>query len=134
VGKPTKAEHRKRVNQVRMMLATGYTRADILQYAADKWGSAERTGDDYIATATAEIQAGAKTSKEEDVAAAREVYRAITREQIGRGDLRGAAQTQDKFCRLLGLDAPSKTEVTGGDGGAVKVVVEHVGREEWQGT
>ena len=41
---------------------------------------------------------------------------------------------KERRAKQLGLDAPAKSEVTGSDGGPVKVVVDHVGREEWSGT
>jgi len=113
VSKPTKAEHRNRIKQVRNLLATGTPRPDILQYAHDKWSICDATVDDYIALASAEIQASAASSREDDVANARAVYETIMREQIGRGDLRGAASTMDKLCRLFGLDAPTRVEQSG---------------------
>jgi hypothetical protein len=119
--KPTAAEHRKRINQVAAMLATGTRRADILQYAAEKWQIAKRASDNYIATATEELRAANTTSREDDVANARALYTIILREQISTHDTKAAAATLDKLCRLLGLDAPTKSEQSG----EVKIVVEY---------
>ena len=61
--KPTAAEYRKRLSQIRAMLLTGAPRGDILQYVAEKWSGAERTADYMIAEATAEIHEAAKPDK-----------------------------------------------------------------------
>ena len=57
--------------------------------------------------------------------------------RVQQGDERAvdrALKIMERRARLLGLDAPSKTEQSGSDGEPLKIVVEHVGREEWQGT
>jgi hypothetical protein len=46
----------------------------------------------------------------------------------------GRLHIKDRRAKQLGLDASVKTEVTGSEGGPVKVIVDHVGREEWSGT
>ena len=40
----------------------------------------------------------------------------------------------ERRSRLLGLDEPTKTQVSGDEGAPMKIVVEHVGRDEWKGT
>ena len=57
--------------------------------------------------------------------------------RVQQGDERAvdrALKIMERRARLLGLDAPSKSEQSGSDGEPLKIVVEHVGREEWQGT
>ena len=57
--------------------------------------------------------------------------------RVQQGDERAvdrALRIMERRARLLGLDAPSKSEQSGSDGEPLKIVVEHVGREEWQGT
>ena len=51
--KSTKVEKDFRVNRVARMLAQGAVRSEILQYAAEKWGVSERTGDTYMECARA---------------------------------------------------------------------------------
>jgi len=114
--KPTAAEYRKRVNHVAAMLATGSARADIMQYGAEKWDLSIRAVDNLIARATVEIREAADSTKTDDEANARAIYMMVLREQIGRRDFRGAVATNDKLCRLLGLNAPERTEHTGADG------------------
>ena len=57
--------------------------------------------------------------------------------RVQQGDERAvdrALKIMERRARLLGLDAPSKSEQSGSDGEPLKIVVEHVGREEWAGT
>ena len=122
MAKSTKAEHRKRINQVAAMLATGSPRADIIEFSRDRWHVTSHATDKYIAEATKEIREAAETTREDDVANARAVYALLLREQIGSRDYRGAATTTEKLCKLLGLDAPTK--ITDGDGNPpFKVVI-----------
>ena len=56
---------------------------------------------------------------------------------VSAGDLQAIdrlLRIEARRAKLLGLDAPQRQEVAGADDGPLKIVVEHVGREEWQGT
>jgi hypothetical protein len=56
---------------------------------------------------------------------------------VNAGDLQAIdrlLRIEARRAKLLGLDAPQRQEVAGVDDGPLKIVVEHVGREEWQGT
>lgn len=119
--KPTAAEHRKRINQVAAMLATGTRRPDIIEYCREKWSVTVGATDKYIGQATAEMREANAGNREDDIAAARAVYGIILREQIQGHHTKDAAATLDKLCRLLGLDAPAKSEQSG----EVKIVVEY---------
>jgi len=55
MGKASKAEIVQRVDTVRRLKASGATRSDILRFAADEWGVAPRTADDYIGKANKQI-------------------------------------------------------------------------------
>jgi len=52
MGKATKAQMEDRIAQALRMMRKGYTRANILQYAAKKWGVEQRATDEVIKKAT----------------------------------------------------------------------------------
>ena len=51
MAKSTKIEVDMRVNRVARLLANGAVRSEIVQYAANEWGVADRQTDNYIARA-----------------------------------------------------------------------------------
>ena len=56
---------------------------------------------------------------------------------VNAGDLQAIdrlLRIEARRAKLLGLDSPQRQEVAGADDGPLKIVVEHVGLEEWQGT
>jgi hypothetical protein len=56
---------------------------------------------------------------------------------VNAGDLQAIdrlLRIEARRAKLLGLDAPQRQEVAGADDGPLQIIVEHVGREEWQGT
>ena len=110
--KPTAAEYRKRLSQIRAMLLTGAPRGDILQYVAEKWSGAERTADYMIAEATAEIHEAAKPDKAAEIEEARAFYKLVMAQQMAAGDYRGAVTTRNCLVTLLGLAEPERVNVT----------------------
>jgi hypothetical protein len=125
-GKSTAVEHRRRVNQVRTMLATRNTREDIIQFGTHAWGISRRAIDGYIQAATAELTKASAASIDQDSALVREIYALAIRELIVAEDWRGVGQLLSQFSRLLGLDAPLRVEQSG----ALRVIVEYVDADD----
>lgn len=118
--RPTDEEIVQRVSDVYVLLLNGTPRRSILQHAARTWGVKTRQADEYIARASAEFDARSAViyEREHGKALARLddlYYRAITK-----GDLKLALDTQRERNKVLGLYAPTRTELTGAAGGPIK--------------
>lgn len=60
VSRCTKAERRVRISEVVGLVVCGKTRADILRFAAETWGIAERQTETYMAAAYLDLEQSAK--------------------------------------------------------------------------
>lgn len=76
--KSTRSEIEQRINAVYLLLLRRAPRAQILQYAAAKWGVSDRTSDDYIARArdrmVRECAIDREIARAEHVAIRRDLY------------------------------------------------------------
>jgi hypothetical protein len=98
------------------MLASLHHRADIIQYAAEKWHVKARQTDNYIAEALSEMRKAVENDAANEVALARENYALFIREQIAKHDWNGAGLNESRLCHLLGINAADKHELTGPNG------------------
>ena len=116
MAKITKAEMENRVTQVTDLLLKGGKRGHILQYAEEKtdWNVSISMIDKYIAAATKEILESLKGERDWEIALARGRYEYLYTQSITRKDLRGALSVVQAKSKLLGLDAPTRTDITSG--------------------
>jgi hypothetical protein len=123
--KPTNAELKRRVNTVSDLLLMGSSRAEILQYIAEKtpWGISERTIDDYIARATEAYRKVAEFHREEQLGKAIRRLEMLFLRAMKVQDFQRALATQRELNALLGLYAPTKMEHTGENGNAIRIEV-----------
>ena len=115
----TKAEVRRRVDEVCDLLLNRVTYGHIVGYGATKWGIGPTQMDRYIARATARLRTVAEgRDRTEDLGKAIADYDMIFAKQMAAHDLGagGARTTLDKIVALLGLEAPLKVEHSGSVG------------------
>ena len=110
------AEHRRRITQIRRMLAARYHSADICRYASDKWHVCRRQGERYIAEATKELASAKANNPDKEAMLSRENYAFYIREQVAAHDWNGAGLNESRLCKLLGANAAEKHELTGPNG------------------
>lgn len=116
MNKSNNAEMTERVNKIYDLIVLGTSRAQILQYVAEKtnWGVAERTVDYYIAKANKRLERAALYHEK------RELGKAITRlnllflSAMKVQDYQRALAAQRELSILLGLNAPAKADITTG--------------------
>lgn len=115
--RPPDEEIAQRVADVYLLLLNGTPRRRILQHAAKNWGVKTRQADEYIARASAQFEALSALVYEQEHGKALArlddlYYRAITKD-----DLQRALEAQRERNKVLGLYAPTRTELTGANGG-----------------
>jgi hypothetical protein len=108
-----------RVHEVKLLILSGATRYDILQYAANEsWDLKERQVDDYMAKASNAISDSLKP----EAAQALELALALARRQmlyaraLEQGDVKAALAVLKDEAELRGLYAPTKIAPTSPDG------------------
>ena len=112
----TKAEVRRRVDEVCDLLLNRVTYGHIVGYGATKWGIGPTQMDRYIARATARLRTVAEgRDRTEDLGKAIADYDMIFAKQMAAHDLGagGARATLDKLIALLGLAAPLEIKHSG---------------------
>lgn len=109
--KGSKAQRLLRERQVMEMLLSGHNRPAILQFASENWGVVNRTTDDYIKAATAEIATTEAKARENAISkhlARRNLYR---KKAIAAGDLRLALEIDRDEAKLMGLYPSDKVDI-----------------------
>lgn len=109
--KATNSEVNKRVTQVVKMLTMGVSRADILQYAADKWQIAERTTDDYIRRANKHFAETSVYNRDEQIGLAMARLNTLYQKTMQIDDYKAALAAQKELSNMLGLHAPRRSDV-----------------------
>lgn len=124
-NKANNAESEQRVNEVYLLLLSGASRYEIVQYAA-KWDIGWRQADNYIAKANARFEESAATVRDRELGKSIQRLNKLYQSLLKIQDYKGALQTQKELNTLLGLHAPSKLEHTGPGGQelTIKVVYE----------
>jgi hypothetical protein len=122
-AKVTRAEMNRRVQAVYKLIVGGTPRASILQHAAEKWDVKERQCDEYIARASAlfEQQSAVDYALEFGKSKARTEY--LFHQATLKGDLPLMLKIQQEINHMHGLYAPTKTELSGADGGAIQTEI-----------
>jgi hypothetical protein len=112
----TKAELENRVTQVTDLLLKGAKRAQILQFAGKlNWDVSDSMVDKYIGQATEAIRESAVVDRDYEVALAKERYEYLYTQSVSGKDYRGALSVIQSKSKLLGLDAPTRTDITSGN-------------------
>lgn len=119
-SKATNFEAQKRVNTVYRMLLLGVSRADIVEYTEKEWQIAHSMTDEYIARANELFKAQAETVRDEQFGKAMARLQNLYEKNMKIQDYKAALATQKEINALLGLYAPTKTEHTGANGGAIE--------------
>ena len=101
--KSTNAEITLRVNEVFGLLSRGYSRAQILQHAAELWDCSDRTADTYIARAREMLEKDCEMSRPAFLAEALSRLRGIEQQAARRGQLMVATNAIRLQCELIGL-------------------------------
>ncbi len=114
--KATDAEVNRRVMDVYRLLVAGASRATIVQYTAKTWSVSDRQTDEYIARAKADLLAQLDRDKENNLAMAITRMSDIYQQCYAAKNYKGAITAQIEINKLLGLYAPVKQELTGGNG------------------
>ena len=103
--KSTIAEMKLRVSEVYGLLTRGYSRAQILQHAADAWNCSDRTADTYIARARKVLEADCDLSRPAYLAEALQRVRLLAQQAEKRGQLMVALNCVRLETELIGLTA-----------------------------
>ncbi|MCC6131437.1 MAG: hypothetical protein IT186_16075 [Acidobacteria bacterium] len=121
-GRKTKrVEVEARVDRVLTLIVGGAGVEDIRQFVANNWALSPRQADLYAARARKILRERAVPLHEEAFNTALERYRSLYKTAVLDGDVRAAAIVQTRIDKLLGLEAPTKTEVSGRGGGPIQI-------------
>jgi hypothetical protein len=120
--KTTKAQRVQRVRLIYELLLSDTPRPTIIQYCSNQWGVSAKTADNYVKSANVLIVEEAARMRE-NVLEKHLVQRAHIRHRaFEAGDQRLAFDILRDESKLLDLYPSAKHEVTGADGGPVKVI------------
>ena len=114
--KSTDAEVNGRVSTIHKLLVAGASRASIVQYGSKTWSITDRQVDEYISRAKADLVAQADKDKDNNLAMALARMNDIYQQCYTAKNYKGAIAAQVEISKLLGLYAPTKQELTGGNG------------------
>jgi hypothetical protein len=101
--KSTNAEVQLRINEVYGLLTRGYSRAQVLQHAADLWGCSVRQADTYIARAREILEQDCEMSRPAFLAEALARLRLLEQRAEKRGQLQVAINSVRLQTELVGL-------------------------------
>ena len=101
--KSTNAEVQLRINEVYGLLTRGYSRAQVLQHAADLWGCSVRQADTYIARAREILEQDCEMSRPAFLAEALARLRILEQRAEKRGQLQVAINSVRLQTELVGL-------------------------------
>ncbi|MCK6685595.1 MAG: hypothetical protein L6R30_24615 [Thermoanaerobaculia bacterium] len=120
------AEVEARVDRIVALIVGGAGVEDIRQFCANNWSLSPRQADTYGAKARKVLRDRAAPLHQEALNTALERYRTLFRQAQLSGDVRAATAVQARIDKLLGLEAPVKTEVSGRDGGPIALQTERI--------
>ena len=111
-SKSTNAEIEVRVQKVIDMVLDGFSRADIVRYAAKNWKLQSRQVDDYLKAAKEGIKEIAAPEKGEQTQTAIARLNRLYQKCHANGDFRTCLAIQESLSKLLGLNEALKTDIT----------------------
>jgi hypothetical protein len=104
------------------MLLIGADRAEILQYATEKYNISERAVDELIAKANAIYAEIAKAERVEEFGKALTRLNNLYARSLKVQDFKTCLSVQKEISNLLGLNAPEKKDITSG-GEKLEIVI-----------
>lgn len=110
-GKATNIEASRRTDEVVEMLCKGFSRAQIIQHAAEKWHISARATDNYLAKAAEILRKESETVGAEERAKAIRRLTFMYKQASLLQDYQRAIAAQRELNLLLGLHAPRKFSV-----------------------
>ena len=125
MGKSTKVEKEKRVNDIYNLLLHGATRYEILQYGAKHWAIADRQIDDYISSASRLIAQESEWHRPGQLGRAIKRLEQILHAAIKDHDYGSAINAQKELDKLFSLyepEAPKVFAIAGIDESQLKVL------------
>ena len=103
-------------------LISGNHRRDIVKYIKEKYNVSETTSDNYIARAKVKIHEMANENKDVQFALSKSVMRLedLYKRNLKNENLPECRAVINELNKLIGINAPTKVEVSGKDGGAIQ--------------
>lgn len=128
------ATSERRVLECVDLLIKGATTRQILQHAARTWTTngeplKDRQVHNYIKKARDRIQEQAERDLAYNIALAMERYSQLYMRSFQVQDYRTAASVQQRLDKLLGLEAPQRTQHSGAEGGPIEFVIRYPDNE-----
>lgn len=107
----TAATVEERVHEIITLLSDGYMRADVVRYAADTWGVAERTTDDYLKRAKEVLAQETADEAGQLVQRLVGVHLRSIRIATEQGRVGDRTRAATALAKLLGLDAAGRAQL-----------------------
>ena len=104
VARSTKTEKNFRVDCFYKLLSQGYSRGQLVEYAANEWGVSERSADNYAAEARQKLLADADMARPAWLAEALARLRSYEQGAAKRGQYQVAVNSVAQQARLIGID------------------------------
>lgn len=104
MGRSTKVEHQHRVNTVYKLLAEGNSRGQILQFAVEKWGVSERSGDEYMKFARKKLMADCEMERPAWIAEALQRLRTYEQAAYKQKQNQTAINSVQAQAKLIGVE------------------------------
>jgi len=114
MARPTNADIIIRVSKMVELLTVGLSRGEILQYVTKltTWGISTRTIDSYIAKATKQIRSAAHFDREKEIGQAITRLELLHQRNMSITDYKAAAAVQKQRSELLGLNEPTRKQIS----------------------
>lgn len=124
--KPTNEELEKRALAVLDRMVSGHSKHAIRIMAASTWSVDSRTSDRYMARAAKILNDAANLPRAELINRAMGFYESVMRSRDA--TYRDKLRAQERIDKLFGLEAPTRTELTGANGLPIEVKTQRVER------
>lgn len=112
--RPTRVEHAKRIEFVRNMLASGFSKGEIKTVTKATYGIKSSTVGRYVSRARERMLQETGKQKAEHVADSYEFYRKIQANPDEKSIVR--LKARERIDKLLGLETPQRRELSGAGG------------------
>ena len=113
--KSTKAQVTERITKVNELLTMGLRPSEIMRYISEKtdWNVSSRQVENYMRAATEQIEASAKFHRDREIGRNLQRMQTLYQRNMSIQDFKAALSTVKAINEMLGLNAPTKTTVTG---------------------
>lgn len=120
-GRVSRPEVDARVDRVLSLLVSGASPEEVRHFLASNYDISPRQAAEYLGKAREVLRERAEPMRDEALGTALERYRSLYKTATLSGDLRAAIAAQTRIDKLLGLEAPLQTEISGRGGGPVPI-------------